>query len=113
MTICFSHASFWPTWRIHPKPVICWNPKVETLRRLSPWLRWHALKRKSAPGRAVRQVSEIAEVPGRDALLEAARDDAVLTLQKDPNLVSPRGQALRTLLYLFECDEAVRLFRAA
>ncbi|HET6388040.1 ATP-dependent DNA helicase RecG [Hyphomicrobium sp.] len=55
----------------------------------------------------------IAEVPGRDALLEAARDDAELILQKDPNLVSPRGQALRTLLYLFECDEAVRLFRAA
>ncbi|MGO4683622.1 ATP-dependent DNA helicase RecG [Hyphomicrobium sp. 2TAF46] len=55
----------------------------------------------------------IAEVPGRDALLEAARDDAELILQKDPNLVSERGQALRTLLYLFECDEAVRLFRAA
>jgi ATP-dependent DNA helicase RecG len=55
----------------------------------------------------------IAEVPGRDALLEAARDDAVLVLQNDPNLVTPRGQALRTLLYLFECDEAVRLFRAA
>jgi ATP-dependent DNA helicase RecG len=28
-------------------------------------------------------------------------------------LASPRGQALRTLLYIFECDEAVRLFRAA
>jgi ATP-dependent DNA helicase RecG len=55
----------------------------------------------------------VAEVPGRDALLEAARDDAVLLLEKDPNLVSRRGQALRTLLYLFECDEAVRLFRAA
>ncbi|MFT3730745.1 MAG: ATP-dependent DNA helicase RecG [Hyphomicrobium sp.] len=55
----------------------------------------------------------IAEVPGLDVLLEAARDDAVLMLEKDPNLVSPRGQALRTLLYLFECDEAVRLFRAA
>jgi len=55
----------------------------------------------------------IAEVPGREALLEAAHDDAVLTLQRDPNLVTPRGQALRTLLYLFECDEAVRLFRAA
>ncbi len=55
----------------------------------------------------------IAEVPGRDALLEAARDDAVLVLQNDPNLVSPRGHALRTLLYLFECDEAVRLIRAA
>ncbi len=55
----------------------------------------------------------IAEVPGFDMLLEAARDDAVMTLQKDPNLASTRGQALRTLLYLFECDEAVRLFRAA
>ena len=31
----------------------------------------------------------------------------------DPSSSSPRGQALRTLLYLFECDEAVRLFRAA
>ena len=46
-------------------------------------------------------------------LLTAARDDAVLVLANDPGLVSPRGQALRTLLYLFECDEAVRLFRAA
>jgi ATP-dependent DNA helicase RecG len=55
----------------------------------------------------------IAEVPGRETLLEAAHDDAVLILEKDPNLVSARGQALRTLLYLFECDEAVRLFRAA
>ena len=31
----------------------------------------------------------------------------------DPMLSTPRGQALRTLLYIFECDEAVRLFRAA
>jgi len=28
-------------------------------------------------------------------------------------LSSPRGEALKLLLYLFECDEAVRLFRAA
>jgi ATP-dependent DNA helicase RecG len=34
-------------------------------------------------------------------------------LTQDPHLMSPRGQALRVLLYLFECDEAVRLFRAA
>jgi ATP-dependent DNA helicase RecG len=34
-------------------------------------------------------------------------------MQKDPRLESPRGRALRLLLYLFECDEAVRLFRAA
>ena len=55
----------------------------------------------------------IAEVPNFEALLTAARDDARLVLANDPQLASPRGQALRTLLYLFECDEAVRLFRAA
>ena len=36
-----------------------------------------------------------------------------MILDLDPKLDSERGQALRTLLYLFECDEAVRLFRAA
>jgi ATP-dependent DNA helicase RecG len=55
----------------------------------------------------------IANVPGFEELLAAARDDARLVLGRDPNLTSPRGQALRLLLYLFECDEAVRLFRAA
>jgi ATP-dependent DNA helicase RecG len=55
----------------------------------------------------------VAEVPGFEMLLSAARDDAKLILSKDPDLAGPRGQALRHLLYLFECDEAVRLFRAA
>lgn len=55
----------------------------------------------------------VAQVPGFDVLLAAARDDATMVLSADPQLKSPRGQALRTLLYLFECDEAVRLFRAA
>jgi ATP-dependent DNA helicase RecG len=55
----------------------------------------------------------VAEVPGFEKLLTAACDDAGLILANDPHLASPRGQALRTLLYLFECDEAVRLFRAA
>jgi ATP-dependent DNA helicase RecG len=45
-------------------------------------------------------------------LLALARDEAKLALARDPDLVSPRGQALRTLLYLFERDEAVRLIRA-
>ncbi len=45
-------------------------------------------------------------------LLEAARSDAKLILAMDPELVSPRGEALRTLLYLFERDAAVRLIRA-
>jgi len=55
----------------------------------------------------------IADVPGYAELLAAARDDAALILSRDPKLLSPRGQALRMLLYLFECDEAIRLFRAA
>jgi ATP-dependent DNA helicase RecG len=45
-------------------------------------------------------------------LLEAARRDAKLVLATDPGLASPRGEALRTLLYLFERDAAVRLIRA-
>lgn len=54
----------------------------------------------------------VAEVPGWTDLLQVARDDAKLVMEKDPDLVSERGKALRTLLYLFECDEAIRLFRA-
>jgi ATP-dependent DNA helicase RecG len=45
-------------------------------------------------------------------LLAAARDDARLILQRDPLLKSPRGEALRAALYLFERDEAVRCLRA-
>jgi len=45
-------------------------------------------------------------------LLAAARDDAALALARDPELSTPRGEALRTLLYLFERDESVRLLRA-
>ena len=55
----------------------------------------------------------VADVPGFQDLLAAARNDAVMVLDLDPKLESERGKALRTLLYLFECDEAVRLFRAA
>jgi ATP-dependent DNA helicase RecG len=55
----------------------------------------------------------LATVPNFAQLLAAARDDARLVLAQDPRLTSPRGEALRLLLYLFECDEAVRLFRAA
>jgi ATP-dependent DNA helicase RecG len=55
----------------------------------------------------------VAEVPGFGELLAAARDDARLILNADPHLTGERGKALRTLLYLFEQDEAIRLFRAA
>jgi ATP-dependent DNA helicase RecG len=45
-------------------------------------------------------------------LLQAARDDAQLVLNKDPKLSGARGEALRVLLYLFERDEAIRLLSA-
>ena len=45
-------------------------------------------------------------------LLVAARDDARLLIERDPQLETPRGEAIRTLLYLFERDVAIRLLRA-
>jgi ATP-dependent DNA helicase RecG len=45
-------------------------------------------------------------------LLEAARDEARLRLARDPDLKSKDAEALRTLLYLFERDDAVKLMRA-
>ena len=44
--------------------------------------------------------------------LGAARDDAALVLGRDPTLSTPRGEALRQLLYLFGKDEAIKLIRA-
>ena len=45
-------------------------------------------------------------------LMEMARDDAHLIVDRDPELTSERGEALRLLLYIFGRDEAVRLLRA-
>ena len=54
----------------------------------------------------------LARVDVHRAYLGAARDDAALILGRDPKLTTPRGQALRHLLYLFEKDEAIRLIQA-
>jgi ATP-dependent DNA helicase RecG len=45
-------------------------------------------------------------------LLDIAHDDAALILSRDPELKTPRGAALRVLLYLFNRDAAVPLLRA-
>src|SRR4029450_295885 len=55
------------------------------------------------------RVAEVATFP---ELLAAARDDARLVLSQDPALASPRGRALKLLLYLFQCDESGALFAA-
>lgn len=41
-------------------------------------------------------------------LIATARDDARLIIDRDPDLKSERGEALRTLLYLFERDQAIK-----
>src|SRR5262249_5717276 len=48
----------------------------------------------------------VARIEQHRDLIEAARDDAALIMTRDPTLTSPRGGALRHLLYLFERDEA-------
>jgi ATP-dependent DNA helicase RecG len=55
---------------------------------------------------------KLARIEFHGDLLAPARDDAALILNRDPNLTTPRGKALRHLLYLFERDEAIRLLRA-
>jgi ATP-dependent DNA helicase RecG len=54
----------------------------------------------------------VARVETHGPLLEIARKDAARILSGDPALTTPRGEALRHLLYLFERDEAIRLLRA-
>ena len=47
---------------------------------------------------------KVADLNAHSGLLLTASRDAALILQQDPNLHSPRGEALRILLYLFEKD---------
>lgn len=54
----------------------------------------------------------VARLEAHGDLLPAARDDARLILQSDPELTTERGEALRLLLYLFGRDDAVRLITA-
>ena len=54
----------------------------------------------------------VADLAEHGDLLQMARDDSRRVLEQDPDLTSARGQHLRTLLYLFERDAAVRLLRS-
>jgi ATP-dependent DNA helicase RecG len=54
----------------------------------------------------------LANLAHHQELLATARDDARLTLERDPELSTPRGEALRILLYLFERDAAVKYLRS-
>ena len=50
----------------------------------------------------------MADLAAHAELIAVARDDARLILERDPELQSERGKALKTLLYLFERDAVVK-----
>lgn len=54
----------------------------------------------------------VASMEDHHHLIQMARDDARLVLEKDADLSSERGKALRTLLYLFERDEGVKYLKS-
>ncbi|MDR1026370.1 MAG: ATP-dependent DNA helicase RecG [Lactobacillus sp.] len=55
---------------------------------------------------------KIADMSIHKGLLLTASQDAKLILEMDENLSTPRGQALRILLYLFQRDDAVKTYLA-
>ncbi len=54
----------------------------------------------------------LADIARHQDLMLAARDDARLILERDPQLETGRGKALRVLLYLFEKDAVVQTLRS-
>jgi ATP-dependent DNA helicase RecG len=54
----------------------------------------------------------LADIARHQELMLAARDDARLILDRDPDLETDRGKALRVLLYLFEKDAVVQTLRS-
>ncbi|MEK1875295.1 MAG: ATP-dependent DNA helicase RecG [Rhizobium altiplani] len=54
----------------------------------------------------------IASLEAHADLLEIARRDAAYLIERDPDLTSERGKAVRSLLYLFRRDEAIRFLHA-
>ncbi|MCB0116900.1 MAG: hypothetical protein KDD84_22530, partial [Caldilineaceae bacterium] len=50
----------------------------------------------------------LADLPAHTDLLAIAHDDARVLLANDPDLTGKRGDAVRTLLYLWERDAAIR-----
>ncbi len=54
---------------------------------------------------------QLADLTVHGDLLATARNDAKLIISKDPDLNTSRGVSLKTLLYLFERDQAIRYFR--
>ncbi len=56
---------------------------------------------------------KVASIADHIDLLVAARDYTKMIMEKDPDLKTEAGSALRTLLYLFEYDQQVKYIQAA
>ena len=54
----------------------------------------------------------LGDVAEMGELIQTARDDCELILNKDPGLIGERGKALRVLLYLFQRDGAIKYLRS-
>lgn len=54
----------------------------------------------------------LADLEVHGDLIQPASDDARLIVARDPDLQTPRGEALRVLLYLFEQDDAVKTIKS-
>ena len=52
---------------------------------------------------------QVADMESQAGLMALAQQDARLILDQDPDLTSPRGEAVRMLLWLMRKDEAIRL----
>lgn len=55
---------------------------------------------------------KIADLAVHGDLLATAHNDAKLLIEKDPNLTSERGEKIKTLLYLFERDQAIKYLKS-
>lgn len=55
---------------------------------------------------------KIADMSIHQNLLISANKDAKMILELDPNLITERGENLRTLMYLFEQDSAIKTYLA-
>jgi len=51
----------------------------------------------------------VADLERQTGLMELARDDARALIASDPDLSSPRGEAVRVLLWLMEQDQAIQM----
>jgi ATP-dependent DNA helicase RecG len=51
----------------------------------------------------------VADLEGQTALMSIAQSDARTLLDRDPEMISPRGQSARVLLWLMEQEKAIGL----